>query len=55
MGKWIGILLAVMIACAVIGLLVDAVRVLAGLAFVACLVVFAWQMLTRKKTPSGSA
>ena len=48
-GKWIGILLAVMIACAVVGFLVDAVRAIAGVAFVICLAVLAWQVLTRKK------
>ena len=39
MGKWIAILLAVMVAAAVVGFLVDAVRVIAGLLFVICLVV----------------
>jgi TctA family transporter len=55
MGKWLGILLAIMIACAIVGILVDAVRALAGVAFVVCLAVLAWQMMTRKKTPSGPA
>ncbi len=52
MGKWLGILLAIMVACAIVGLLVDALRAIAGIAFVVCLVVFAWQVLTRKKTPT---
>ena len=52
MGKWLGILVAIMIACAVIGILVDTVRAIAGLAFVICLAVFLWQLMTRK-TPSG--
>ena len=55
MGKWLGILLAIMIACAIVGLLVDAVRALAGVAFVICLAVFVWQMMTRKKTPTDPA
>jgi hypothetical protein len=49
MGKWLGILLVIMIACAVVGFLVDAVRALAGLAFLVCLAVIAWQLLTKKK------
>ena len=54
MGKWLGILLAIMIACAVVGVLIDALRAIAGIAFVVCLAVFLWQMTTRK-TPSGPA
>jgi Flp pilus assembly protein TadB len=54
MGKWLGILLAIMIACAVVGLLVSAVRAVAGVAFVVCLAVLVWQMLTKKR-PSDSA
>ena len=55
MGKWLGILLAIMIACAVVGLLVDAVRAIAGLAFFVCLGVIVWQMMTKKKAPSDPA
>jgi len=55
MGKWLGILLAIMIACAVVGVLVDAVRALAGLAFLVCLGVIVWQMMTKKKAPSDPA
>ena len=51
MGKWLVILLAIMVACAVLGVLVHAVRALAGLAFLVCLAVLAWQILTKKKTP----
>ena len=54
MGKWLGILLAIMIACAIVGVLIDALRAIAGIAFVVCLAVFLWQMMTRK-TPSGPA
>ena len=54
MGKWLGILLAIMIACAIVGVLIDALRAIAGIAFVVCLGVFLWQMMTRK-TPSGPA
>ncbi len=50
MGKWLGVLLAIMIACAVAGFLVDAVRAIAGLAFVVCLGVIVWQMVTRKRS-----
>ena len=52
MGKWLGILLAIMIACAIVGILVDAVRALAGLAFLVCLGVIVWQMMTKKKAPT---
>ena len=54
MGKWLGILLAIMIACVIVGILVDALRAIAGVAFVVCLGVLVWQMMT-KKTPSGPA
>ena len=54
MGKWLVILLAIMVACAVVGILVDAVRAIAGLAFFVCLVVIVWQMAT-KRTPSDPA
>jgi len=55
MGKWLVILLAIMIACAVVGILVNAVRALAAVAFVVCLAVLAWQVMTRKKTPTDPA
>jgi len=48
MGKWIGILLAVMIAAAIVGFLVDAVRVIAGFLVLVCLVVLAFQVLTKR-------
>jgi hypothetical protein len=55
MGKWLGILLAIMIACAVVGILVDAVRAIAGLAFFVCLGVIVWQLMTKKTPPAGPA
>jgi hypothetical protein len=55
MGKWLGILLAIMLACAVVGLLVDAVRAIAGLAFLVCLAIIVWQMMTKKKAPTDPA
>jgi len=39
MARWTLILFAVMIVAAIVGFLIDAVRILAGLAFVVCLVV----------------
>jgi uncharacterized membrane protein YtjA (UPF0391 family) len=48
MGKWIGILLAIMVAAAVVGFLVDAVRVIAGFLFVVCLVVLVVRMFTKR-------
>lgn len=50
MGKWIAILLAVIVACAVVGFLVDAIRVLAWAAVVVLAIVLAFQLLTRKKS-----
>jgi len=55
MGKWLVILLAIMIACAVLGVLVHAIRALAGLAFIVCLGVLVWQVVTKPKTPSDPA
>ena len=55
MGKWLVILLAIMVACAVLGVLVHAIRALAGLAFIVCLGVLVWQMVTKPKTPSDQA
>jgi hypothetical protein len=49
MGKWIGILLAVIVACAVLGFLVDAIRFLAWGAVLVLAVVVAFQLLTKKK------
>jgi hypothetical protein len=48
MGKWIGILLAIMVAAAVVGFLVDAVRVIAGFLFVVCLVVLVARMFMKR-------
>ncbi|WP_374470844.1 hypothetical protein [Phenylobacterium sp.] len=50
MGKWIGILLAVIVACVVVGFLVDAIRVLAWAAVVVLAVILAFQLLMKKKT-----
>ncbi|HVI31995.1 hypothetical protein [Phenylobacterium sp.] len=50
MGKWIAILLAVIVACAVLGFVVDAIRALAWAAVVVLGIVLAFQVLTRKKT-----
>jgi hypothetical protein len=48
MGKWLGILLAIMVACAIVGVLVNAERAIAGVAFMVCLAVLVWRMLTNK-------
>jgi hypothetical protein len=48
MGKWIATLLAVMVAAAVVGFLVDAVRVIAGVLFVICLVVLAARVVLKR-------
>lgn len=48
MGRWVLILLAVMVAAAIIGFVVDAVRVLAGLAFVVALALLVGQWLLKK-------
>ena len=50
MGKWIVILLAVIFAAAVVGFLVDAIRVIAWAVVVVLAVVLAFQMLTKTKT-----
>jgi uncharacterized membrane protein len=55
MGKWLVILLAIMIACAVAGVLIHAIRALAGLAFLVCLAIIVWQMLTKNKAPTDPA
>lgn len=49
MGKWVVILLAAMIGLAVLGFLVDAARVIAGLLFAGCLVVLAARLFTRNR------
>lgn len=46
--NWVFLLLAIMIAAAVVGFLVDAVRFIAGALFVVCLVVLAFKALTSK-------
>lgn len=50
MGKWVLILLAAMVGLAVVGFLVDAARVIAGVLFVGCLLVLGAKALTRKRS-----
>ena len=50
MGKWVIILLAAMIGLAVLGFLIDAARVVAGILFVGCLVVLAARMFIGKRS-----
>ncbi|MET0273264.1 MAG: hypothetical protein ABW360_09760 [Phenylobacterium sp.] len=52
LSRWVLVLLGVMIAAAVVGFLVDAVRVIAGLLFVGCLVVLGFKALTAKGSRS---
>jgi hypothetical protein len=49
LGKWVVALLAIMVACAVVGFLVDALRFVAGAAFVVCLLVLIGRMVTGKR------
>ncbi len=49
MGKWIAILLAAMVGLAILGFLVDAARVIAGVLFVGCLLVLAARLFTRRR------
>jgi hypothetical protein len=46
---WVLLLLGVMLAAAVVGFLIDAVRVIAGVAFVGCLIVLLFNAATRKR------
>lgn len=48
LGKWVLVLLAIMVAAAVVGFLVDAVRVIAGALFVGCLIVLVFKTATSK-------
>ncbi|WP_395671381.1 hypothetical protein [Phenylobacterium sp.] len=48
MGKWIAIMLAVMIAAAVVGFMVDAVRVIAGFLVAICLAVLAVRVFLKR-------
>lgn len=50
MGRWVLILLAAMIALAILGFLVDAARVFAGVLLVVCLLVLAGRWLIGRKT-----
>lgn len=53
MGRWALILLAVMVAAAVVGFLVDAVRVIAGLLFVLALAALIGQWAMKKLRRGG--
>ncbi|MFZ5721198.1 MAG: hypothetical protein ACOY5Y_17190 [Pseudomonadota bacterium] len=48
MTKWALILLAAMIGLAILGFLVDAARVIAGVLFVGCLIVLAIRAFSRR-------
>jgi hypothetical protein len=48
MGKWVLILLAVMVAAAIVGFVVDAVRVIAGVLFVAALIALVAQWFLKR-------
>ncbi|WP_395674380.1 hypothetical protein [Phenylobacterium sp.] len=48
MGKWIAILLAIIVAAAVVGFMVDAVRVIAGFLVVVCLAVLAVKVFLKR-------
>ena len=48
MARWVMILLAVMVVAAIVGFLVDAVRVLAGIAFVVALALLVGQWVMKK-------
>lgn len=50
-GRWAVILIAVMIAAAIVGFLVDTVRVIAGALFVVCLAVLVIQAVTKRQGP----
>jgi hypothetical protein len=50
MGKWVLILIAVMVGLAVLGFLVDAARAIAGVLFVGCLVVLVFRAFTQKRS-----
>lgn len=48
MGRLALILLAVMVVAAVVGFMVDTVRVIAGFAFMVCLIVLVARMFAKK-------
>ncbi|HEY0052404.1 MAG TPA: hypothetical protein VGB49_03225 [Caulobacteraceae bacterium] len=50
MAKWAGIFLIVMIAAAIVGFVVDAVRVIAWGLFLVCAAGLAWSFLTKRRT-----
>lgn len=49
MAKWAGVFLAVMVAAAIAGFLIDAIRVIAGLLFLGCAAGLAITYLNRNK------
>ena len=49
MARWAGIFLAVMVAAAVAGFLIDAVRVIAGVLFLGCAAALAVTYLKRNR------
>jgi hypothetical protein len=50
MAKWAGIFLLVMIAAAVAGFMIDAVRVIAGFLFVVCAIGLVASLVVKKRT-----
>ncbi|HEY8615565.1 hypothetical protein [Phenylobacterium sp.] len=50
MGKWIALLLAVIVACVVAGFLIDAIRVIAWAAVVVLVGVLAVQTFIKRKS-----
>ncbi len=49
MAKWAGIFLAIMVAAAVAGFLIDAIRVIAGILFLGCAAALAITYFNRNK------
>jgi hypothetical protein len=47
---WVLVLLGVMVAAAVLGFLIDTVRVVAGVLFVGCLIVLLFKAATTKRS-----
>ena len=49
MARWAGIFLAIMVAAAIAGFLIDAIRVIAGILFLGCAAALAITYLIRAK------
>ena len=49
MTKWVLILLAAMVGLAILGFLIDAARVIAGVLFVACLIALAVRAFVKRR------